>query len=133
MRRYSLLLSILLLAAQVLPSAGRQGAATGQLAPAYEMLSRAVADENEAPPALLLWAQTRLAEMAVRLQRKEDAERHYRVALAQGITDQFLLGSYADFLLERGRPRDVLQLLAGWERSDVLLLRLVEQDGILVL
>jgi Tfp pilus assembly protein PilF len=99
-------------------------AATGQLAPAYEMLSRAVADEKDAPPALMLWAQTRLAEMAVRLQRREDAERHYRAALAQGITDQFLLGSYADFLLERGRPREVLQLLAGWERSDVLLLRL---------
>jgi hypothetical protein len=97
---------------------------TGQLIPAYDLLSKAVAAEKDVPPGLMLWAQTRLAEMAVRLQRWGDAERHYRVALAQGLTDQFLLGSYADFLLLRERPRDVLQLLAGWERSDILLLRL---------
>jgi Tfp pilus assembly protein PilF len=97
---------------------------TGQLIPAYDLLSKAVAAEPDIPPGLVLWAQTRLAEMAVRMQRWGDAERHYRVALAQGLTDQFLLGSYADFLLLRERPREVLQLLAGWERSDVLLLRL---------
>jgi hypothetical protein len=97
---------------------------TGQLIPAYDLLSKAVAAEQDIPPGLMLWAQTRLAEMAVRLQRWGDAERHYRVALAQGLTDQFLLGSYADFLLLRERPREVLQLLAGWERSDILLLRL---------
>jgi hypothetical protein len=97
---------------------------TGQLIPAYDLLSKAVAAEQDIPPGLMLWAQTRLAEMAVRLQRWGDAERHYRVALAQGLTDQFLLGSYADFLILRERPREVLQLLAGWERSDILLLRL---------
>jgi hypothetical protein len=97
---------------------------TGQLIPGYDLLSKAVAAEQDIPPSLMLWAQTRLAEMAVRLQRWGDAERHYRVALAQGLTDQFLLGSYADFLLLRERPREVLQLLAGWERSDILLLRL---------
>jgi hypothetical protein len=62
--------------------------------------------------------------MALRLQRPGDAERHYRAALDQRITDQFLLGSYADFLLARQRPAEVLKLLAGWERSDILLLRL---------
>jgi hypothetical protein len=97
---------------------------TGQLIPGYDLLSKAVAAEQDIPPSLMLWAQTRLAEMAVRLQRWGDAERHYRVALAQGLTDQFLLGSYADFLILRERPREVLQLLAGWERSDILLLRL---------
>jgi hypothetical protein len=96
---------------------------TGQLIPAYDLLSKAVAAQ-EADAGLMLWAQTRLAEMATRMQRWGDAERHYRVALAQGITDQFLLASYADFLLQRERPQEVLRLLAGWERSDVLLLRL---------
>ena len=38
------------------------------------------------PPGLMLWAQTRLAEMAVRLERWGDAERHYRLALDQGLT-----------------------------------------------
>jgi hypothetical protein len=96
---------------------------TGQLIPAYDLLSKAVAAQ-EVDAGLMLWAQTRLAEMATRMQRWGDAERHYRVALAQGITDQFLLASYADFLLQRERPQEVLRLLAGWERSDVLLLRL---------
>ena len=97
---------------------------TGQLVPAYALLSQAVAATGEVPRGLTLWAHTRLAEMAARLQRWGDAERHYRVALDQGLTDQFLLASYADFLLARERPQEVLKLLAGWERSDVLLLRL---------
>ena len=99
-------------------------ATTGQLIPGYDMLSKAVAAEKDVAPELMLWVQTRLAEMAARLQRWGDAERHYRLALAQGITDQFLLASFGDFLLLRERPAEVLQLLAGWERSDVLLLRL---------
>ena len=40
------------------------------------------------------------------------------------MTDQFLLGAYADFLLARQRPDEVIRLLADWERSDILLLRL---------
>lgn len=99
-------------------------ATTGQLVPAYDMLSDAAGAAKDASPELMLWVQTRLAEMAVRLQRWGDAERHYRAALSLGLTDQFLLASYADFLLQRERPGEVLQLLAGWERSDVLLLRL---------
>jgi Tfp pilus assembly protein PilF len=99
-------------------------ASTGKLAPAYAALSEAVARAGSVAPAIVLWQSTRLAEMAVRLQRWDEAERHFRQALAQGITDQFLLGAYADFLLLRNRPAEVLKLLAGWERSDVLLLRL---------
>lgn len=99
-------------------------ATTGQLIPGYAMLSDAVAAAPDVPPEQMLWLQTRLAEMAARLHRWGDAERHYRAALALGITDQFLLGSYADFLLQRERGAEVLPLLAGWERSDILLLRL---------
>jgi hypothetical protein len=73
---------------------------------------------------MLLWLNTRLAEMAVRLQRNDAAEAYFRSALKQGVTDQFLLGAYADFLLARQRPAEALTLLAGWERSDILLLRL---------
>jgi hypothetical protein len=62
--------------------------------------------------------------MAQRLGDAPAAERHYKAALAQGVTDQFLLGAYADFLLDAKRPAEALKLLAGWERSDVLLLRL---------
>ena len=99
-------------------------AATGQLPAAYEQLASAAAAATSAPPELLLWADTRLAEMATRLQRFDKAEDYFKRALALGITDQFLLAAWGDFLLERGRPAEVVTLLAGWERSDVLLLRL---------
>ncbi len=98
-------------------------AATGQLQPAFEALAGAVRSAKPSPD-MLLWLNTRLAEMAIRLQRHELAEDYFKNALQLGITDQFLLGAYADFLLARQRPAEVLTLLAGWERSDILLLRL---------
>jgi len=99
-------------------------ASTGQLAPAYEALGKALAAAGTVAPELAVWTRTRLAEMAIRLQRWPEAESHFREALAQGVTDQFLLGAYADYLLLQKRPAEVLTLLAGWERSDILLLRL---------
>ncbi|RYF41458.1 MAG: hypothetical protein EOO25_09825 [Comamonadaceae bacterium] len=99
-------------------------ASTGQLAPAYEDFRKDVAGATGAAPALLVWDHTRLAEMALRLQRPADAEAHFKQALQQGVTDQFLLGAYADYLIAAKRPAEAVQLLAGWERSDILLLRL---------
>ena len=99
-------------------------ATTGQLDPAFEKLSAAVKAAPQAPPELLLWQATRLAEMAWRLGRFDTAEAYFKNALKQGVTDQFLLGAYADFLLARQRPVEVISLLANWERSDILLLRL---------
>jgi Tfp pilus assembly protein PilF len=99
-------------------------AASGQLADAYRGLDQAVAQASNVPPELALWLHTRLAEMAVRLDKLDAAQRHFSLALQQGVTDQFLLGAYADFLLLRDRPAEAMQLLTGWERSDILLLRL---------
>ena len=96
----------------------------GGLAAAYAVLAAAVNTYGNSAAELLMWQYTRLAEMAWRLQNLEAAEGYYKSALKLGITDQFLLGSYADFLLFKKRPTEVLQLLADWERSDVLLLRL---------
>lgn len=97
---------------------------TGQLLASLQQLQQALAAAPDADPGLKLWAHTRLAEMALRLQQPDEAEVHFRSALALGLSDQFLLGAYSDFLLEQGRPAEVVKLLAGWERSDVLLLRL---------
>jgi hypothetical protein len=100
---------------------------TGQLEAAFQEVANAVkpAPASTTPaPELLLWQYTRLADMAWRLQRHELAEDYFKNALKLGLTDQYLLGAYADFLLARQRPADVLKLLAGWERSDILLLRL---------
>lgn len=99
-------------------------ATTGQLEPAFQKLASAVKANPQASAELLLWENTRLAEMAWRLQRFDVAEGYFKSALKQGVTDQFLLGAYADFLLARQRPAEVLALLASWERSDILLLRL---------
>ena len=99
-------------------------ASTGQLESAFQTFSTAVKATSQEAPELRLWQYTRLGEMAVRLQRFEVAENYFKQALKVGITDQFLLGAYADLLLLRQRPAEVLTLLVDWERSDVLLLRL---------
>jgi hypothetical protein len=99
-------------------------ASTGQLQQAFSTLASAVKANPNMAPELLLWQYNRLAEMAARLQQPEVAEGYFTSALKLGITDQFLLGAYADFLIANKRPAEVLKLLADWERSDVLLLRL---------
>ncbi|MBE0620989.1 MAG: hypothetical protein IH605_10380 [Burkholderiales bacterium] len=97
---------------------------TGKAAQAYAELSKALAQRPDADPDLRLWIETRLAETAVQLGRDELAERHFKAGLALGITDGYILGAYADFLLDHGRPAEVVALLRDWERSDILLLRL---------
>jgi tetratricopeptide (TPR) repeat protein len=99
-------------------------ASTGELQSAFDTLNAAVKAEPSAAPELLLWELTRLAEMAIRLKRFDDAEAYFQRALKLGVTDQFLLGAYADFLLLQKKPEAVIKLLADWERSDILLLRL---------
>jgi len=99
-------------------------ATSGQLDTAFEALTTAVKVAAQAGPELLLWQNTRLAEMAWRLQRFDAAESYFKTALRQGVTDQFLLGAYADFLIARQRPLEAIKLLTDWERSDILLLRL---------
>lgn len=99
-------------------------ASTGQLAGAYEALGHALSRAPDTAPELALWLRTRLAEMAIRLRRDKEAQEHFKAAFQLGLTDQFLLGAYADFLLQQGRPAEVIALLADWERSDILLLRL---------
>jgi tetratricopeptide (TPR) repeat protein len=96
----------------------------GGLQASYAALAAAVKTHDSSAPELLLWQLTRLAEMAVRLERFDAADGYYQRALALGVTDQFLLGSYADFLMDRKRDAEVLLLLKDWERSDILLLRL---------
>jgi tetratricopeptide (TPR) repeat protein len=99
-------------------------ASTGQLRAAYDGLVKSLEAADDAPAELKLWVRTRLAEMAIRLQRADEAGKHFREALKTGVTDQFVLGAYADFLLAQKRPMDAIELLKDWERSDILLLRL---------
>jgi tetratricopeptide (TPR) repeat protein len=92
---------------------------------AYDALRRSL-DSTGAAAAkpLRLWALTVLGEAASRLGDPEAAERHFRDALALGLDDTYLLGAFADFLLDRGRPEEVVALLADKTRIDPLMLRL---------
>jgi hypothetical protein len=71
-----------------------------------------------------LWALTVLAETDARLRDRPAAERHFREALSLRLRDSYLLGAYADFLLDAGRPGEVRALLQDEVRIDPLLLRL---------
>jgi Tfp pilus assembly protein PilF len=97
---------------------------SGQAGPAYRLLAAAFAATPAADPSLQLWVSTTLAEMAARLGDAVAAERYFHTALAFGERDAYLLGAYADFLLDQGRAREARDLLANETRADPLLLRL---------
>lgn len=78
-----------------------------------------------------LWIWTRAAEMADRLGDTSRAESLYREALSFGQSDAYLDAAYGDFLLDQGRPAEVLTLLKDKSRSDPLLLRLVLAEKVL--
>lgn len=71
-----------------------------------------------------LWILTILAEMAVRTGDAQTAEKYFSDARSLGVKDQYLLGTYADFLLDQGRAPEVVTLLQRETRADGLLLRL---------
>jgi len=104
-------------AAQIDSLTGRSARAVVDLRAALLEFPQAGAEEK-------LWALTRLAEAEERRGDFPAAEAAYRRALGLQLTDGYLLAAYADFLLDRGRPAEVLTLLRGKTRSDLLLLRL---------
>jgi tetratricopeptide (TPR) repeat protein len=81
------------------------------------------AAEAQASPSTGVWAATMAAETAERL-GDPSAERRYREALAFDATDPYLLGAWSDWLLDQGRPQEVIALLQDRTRIDPLLLRL---------
>ncbi|MGN6387935.1 MAG: tetratricopeptide repeat protein [Burkholderiaceae bacterium] len=96
---------------------------SGHAQEAYLRLDRAMPDGRGVDPAIFDWTSTLLAEMAERLGKPKDAERHFRAALAADPSDNYLLAAYSDFLLKHDRPREVVSLLDGKSRIDTLLLR----------
>jgi len=99
---------------------------TGQLQAAHSSLQQAL---TESPaPENQLWLHTRLAEVAQWRGQAAQAEQHFKAALRTGLDDGYLLAAWSDFLLDQQRPAEVLVLLAAWESSDGLLLRLAEAE-----
>jgi tetratricopeptide (TPR) repeat protein len=101
---------------------GLTHAYSGQLAQAQVELHKALAATQDSGNRL--WLLTRLGEVAAWRGQTAQAEAAYRAALALGLDDGYLLAAWADFLLDQGRPAEVLQWLGKWESSDTLLLRL---------
>lgn len=99
-------------------------ALNGQLTRSYELLRGIYDNGPDLAPAERLWVLTDLAEMAARAGKIQASEAHFRQALALDITDSYLLGAYADFLLDQHRPAEVVNLLESKVRADGLLLRL---------
>jgi Flp pilus assembly protein TadD len=97
---------------------------TGGARQSHATLDRALGRANDVSAEQKMWVLIRLAEMAWRLNDPKLAEKHFKRALALDITDGFLLAAYADFLLDYGRPQEVIALLKDWTRADPLLLRL---------
>ena len=98
---------------------------TGDAAAAYRFLSNNLARPESLDAESTAWLATLAAETAEGLRLHDDADRHYRAALAASTTPSiYLLTSYSDFLLRRGRPAEVIALLAGTPPADTLWLRL---------
>lgn len=101
-------------------------AASGQLVASERLLALAIerSAAKDAPTAgLRLWALTLLGELSARRGDSVRAEQHFREALALAPGDSYLLGAYADLLLDQGRHAEVQALLRDHLRIDSLLLR----------
>lgn len=96
----------------------------GQARQGMAILRQVESSDTAAPLGYQAWVQGLLAETAERLGDWQQAEVHYRNALKLLPRDNFSLVAYADFLLDRGRPQEVLPLLADHTQSDTAFLRL---------
>lgn len=96
---------------------------TGQAAQSRRVLQW-IADRSSLTGRERQWALTALAELAARTGEPSMAEHYFIDAGRAGPHDQYLAGAYADFLLDQGRAREVLNVLQKDTRSDGLLLRL---------
>lgn len=96
---------------------------TARLEGSERLLAATLARSVGAPDELRVWALTLLAEMAARRGAAGAAEQRFLTALALAPRDSYLLGAYADFLLDARRPAEVVALLRERQRIDALLLR----------
>lgn len=97
---------------------------TGEARQSLVLLQQVEGAGDRVPLGYQAWIQGLLAESAERLGDWSLAENHYRRALQLLPQDNFLLVAFADFLLDRGRPAEVLPLLENHTQSDTAYLRL---------
>lgn len=95
----------------------------GQAEASYDALRRALTASRGDSTEDTQWALTTLGDMASRLGRAGEAEDYFKQAIALG-RDAWLLNTYADFLLDQGRPKEVIDLLKNETNADTMLLLL---------
>jgi tetratricopeptide (TPR) repeat protein len=103
---------------------GSVASLSGQAKGGYELLVLAKAQSQGATEPERVRLETLLGKTAERLGDSGRAERHFQEAQRLGPHDAYLLGAYADFLLDQGRAGEVVALLREETRVDGLLLRL---------
>ncbi|MFY4729128.1 hypothetical protein ACOSYY_08695, partial [Nitrospira sp. BLG_2] len=96
---------------------------TGQSSTSRELLRQALSN-SALSGRERIWLTTILAETATRTGAIREAEQYFSEAFKIGIKDQYLLGAYADYLLDQRRYQGVISLLQSETRADGLLLRL---------
>ena len=99
------------------------GSVNGDAKGSFAKLKARLDQTPDATPDVRAWVQTLLAEMAARTGDDRVADGLFNQAMAAGEPDSYLLGAYADFLLDRGRSAEVVTLLKNKGRIDALLLR----------
>jgi predicted Zn-dependent protease len=97
---------------------------SGDADSAYRSLLEMLSGASDTDAALREWALTLAGEIAERRGDHAAAETHFRGALALDSRDPYLIAAYCDFLLDRGRAREVPPLVENQTRNDNLLLRL---------
>jgi predicted Zn-dependent protease len=95
---------------------------TGKAKSAYAELSAAVTQSRS--PDEQAWAESTLGEFAERLGDVPHAEESFKAALATDPNDAYVLGAYADMLLDVNRPKEAAALVKDRTVNDALLLRL---------
>ncbi len=96
---------------------------TGQSVKSRELLRQVLSDTTLSGRERI-WIATILAETTARTGAIREAEQSFTEAFKVGVKDQYMLGAYADFLLDQRRYQDVISLLQSETRADGLLLRL---------
>ena len=100
---------------------------TGRARPSMSLLARVGMDPAEDLPSRV-WALTLLGEIGARLGDVQAAEQAFVQARALAPDDAYLLGAFADLLLDTGRLAEAAAMLADRVRVDPLLLRLAEAE-----
>ena len=99
---------------------------TGQADKAYRLLELLNSESTALPADTGAYIQGLLADAALRQNKRDLAESHFKRGLALSPGDNFLLADYGDFLLDEHRYADVIDRLAPYSDSDTSFLRLVQ-------